>query len=124
MNQEPTADSDFHASAALDVPENILKTLSLGANKETRTAGLISIGDNRLTSTMILQAPDVGPHPENRDADTDPVWYPHARVMLATPKAFETIVVKVAPEPEALLHMTVLSEIHNCCWQEVQTNDV
>ena len=77
-----------------------------------------------MPSTVILQAPDVGPHPENRDADTDPVWYPHARVMLATPKAFETIVVKVAPEPEALLHMTVLSEIHICCWQEVQTNDV
>jgi len=71
-----------------------------------------AIEENRLPCTVILQAPDVGPHPENRDADTDPVWYPHARVMLATPKAFETVVVKVAPEPEALLHITALSETH------------
>ena len=82
------------------------------------------VRENRLPSTVILQAPDVGPHPENKDADTDPVSYPHARVMLATPNAFETIAVKVVPEPDALLQITELSDIHKCCLQEVQANDV
>jgi hypothetical protein len=73
------------------------------------------VKENRLPSTVMLQAPDVGLHPENKDADTDPVAYPHARVMLATPKTFETTAARVVPEPDALLQTTALSDIHKCC---------
>ena len=60
----------------------------------------------------MLRAPDAGPHPENKDPETEPVAYPHTRVILATPKTFETTAVKEVPEPAALLQLMLLSDFH------------
>ncbi len=67
----------------------------------------------------MLQAPDTGPHPAKEDPEIDPIVYPHERVILATPKAFDTTAVKDIPAPDALLQATVLSDTHICCLQEV-----
>ena len=60
----------------------------------------------------MLHAPETGPHPANNDADTDPIAYAHKRVMLVTPKTFETMAVKAVPEPDAPLQVTALSDAH------------
>jgi hypothetical protein len=103
--------------------ENILnvETPSNVELENARITGLVPTKANRLPKAVMLQAPDVGPNPANSDADTDPLAYPHKRVMLATPNTFETTALNEVPKPDALLHITMLSEIHECRAQEVQT---
>jgi hypothetical protein len=72
----------------------------------------------------MLHAPETGPHPANKDADTDPIAYAHKRVILATPKTFETTAVKAVPEPETVLLMIVLSETHSCFPDVVQESNL
>ena len=72
----------------------------------------------------MLHAPETGPHPANNDADTDPIAYAHKRVILVTPKTFETMAVKAVPEPDALLLTIVLSETHSCFPDEVHESNL
>jgi hypothetical protein len=70
------------------------------------------IKENRLPTNVMLQAPETGPHPADKDPDTVPTAYAHNRVILETPRTLETTAVNTVPEPDALLHMMTLSEIH------------